>query len=50
MSNLMLKKAKSYAKQVNHLLEFIELSATTGEGMDIWFDWLKSKVKNTLVA
>lgn len=35
------EKAKSYALQVNHHLEFIELSAKTGEGLDVWINWLK---------
>lgn len=33
--------AKNYALQVNHHLEFIEVSAKTGDGMDKWIDWLK---------
>ena len=42
------EKAKSYALRVNHHLEFIELSAKTGEGMDAWFDLLKKlKSRNT---
>ncbi len=36
------KKARDYALQVNHHLEFFEISAKTGEGMDAWYDWLKS--------
>lgn len=36
-------KAKNYARRVNHHLEFIELSATTGQGMEAWYDWLKRK-------
>ena len=32
--------AKEFANRVNPDLEFIELSATTGEGMDIWYTWL----------
>ena len=36
-------KMKDYARQVNHHLEFFEVSATTGEGMDEWCDWLKHK-------
>ena len=35
------EKAKEYALQVNHHLEFIELSARTGEGMDAWFELLE---------
>ena len=35
-----LDKAKEYALQVNHHLSFIELSVKTGEGMDLWYEWL----------
>lgn len=41
-----LEKLKSYARQVNPKLEFIEVSATTGQGMDVWYTWLKSKSGN----
>ena len=37
-------KVKEYATRINHHLEFFEVSATTGEGMDSWIQWLKSKV------
>ncbi len=37
-------KAREYASRINHHLEFFELSATTGEGMDAWINWLKSQV------
>ena len=33
-------KAKEYALHVNHHLEFLELSATRGTGMDQWYGWL----------
>ncbi len=36
-----LEKAKNYARQVNHHLAFIEVSATSGEGMEAWYQWLK---------
>ncbi len=42
--NFDVEKAKAYAKQVNPDLEFFEVSATTGEGMDEWYTWLKSKI------
>jgi len=32
--------AKNYALQLNPELEFILMSAKTGEGMDEWYDWL----------
>ncbi len=39
-----IEKTKAYAQQVNHRLEFFEVSAKTGEGMDTWYEWLKSKI------
>ncbi len=36
-----MKKVKEYALRVNPNLEFIELSAKTGEGMEEWYRWLK---------
>jgi hydrogenase nickel incorporation protein HypB len=35
------EKAKQLALQVNHHLEFIELSATTGQGIEQWYEWLR---------
>jgi hydrogenase nickel incorporation protein HypB len=37
-------KAKEYALQVNHQIQFFELSAKSGEGMNKWYDWLR-KIK-----
>ncbi len=37
------KVCRELAARVNPALEFIELSATTGEGMDLWYDWLRRK-------
>jgi hydrogenase nickel incorporation protein HypB len=36
------EKFREYALRVNHHLEFITLSAKTGEGFSEWFDWLKN--------
>ncbi len=36
-------KAKEYALRVNHHLQFFEVSATTGEGMESWYAWLKEQ-------
>ena len=33
----------NFARQVNPDLEFIEISATTGEGMAAWYSWLKNR-------
>ena len=41
--NVDIEKIKSYALQVNHHLEFFEVSATTGEGMEGWYEWLRKQ-------
>ncbi len=33
------------AREVNHELEVLQISSTTGEGIDTWCDWLLEKVK-----
>lgn len=38
-----IEAAKKYALQVNHHLKFIEISATTGKGMQKWYDVLLKK-------
>jgi hydrogenase nickel incorporation protein HypB len=40
-----MEKAREYAQQINPQLEIIELSVKTGEGMEGWYDWLKSYKK-----
>ncbi len=40
------EKAKSSALSINRNLEFIELSARTGEGFDTWYSWL-SRLKSS---
>jgi hydrogenase nickel incorporation protein HypB len=37
------EKAKSYARRINPNIEFIELSCTSGEGFNHWYDWLKNE-------
>jgi len=37
-------KCREYALQVNHHLEWIEVSAKTGEGFDQWIAWLTLKL------
>jgi len=39
--NFDIEKLKSYALQVNPRLQFFEVSATTGQGMENWYHWLK---------
>lgn len=38
-----LKNFKENALKVNHHLEFIELSVYSGEGMPMWYDWLRKQ-------
>lgn len=38
-----LEKCREYALQVNPGLKFFEVSCTSGEGLQDWYDWLKSK-------
>lgn len=38
--NFDVEKAKDFARRINPQLTFFEISATTGEGMDTWYDWL----------
>jgi len=40
--NFNVEKAKDYARQVNPKLKFFEVAATTGEGMEKWYEWLSS--------
>lgn len=39
-------KVKEYAKRINHHLEFIELSVKNGEGMELWYEWIKQNKAN----
>jgi hydrogenase nickel incorporation protein HypB len=43
--NADIKKIKDYALQVNPHLLFFEVSATSGEGMEQWYNWLKKQSK-----
>ena len=42
--NFKVEKAKEYARKINPNLEIIELSCTSGAGVETGYDWLKSKV------
>jgi len=42
--NFDVERAKDYARKVNPNLKFFEVSATTGEGMEEWYTYLKAKV------
>ncbi len=40
-----LEKFRQYALQVNHHLEFLEISVKTGEGLNSWYEWLKNNLR-----
>jgi hydrogenase nickel incorporation protein HypB len=42
--NFDVQKVRDYALQVNPNLTFFEVSATSGEGMEAWYEWLKDQV------
>ena len=48
--NFDLELCLDYARQVNPQLQIFQVSATTGAGLDSWYDWLKthSQVKVTV--
>ena len=48
--NFDLEKLKAYALQVNPQLRFFEVSATSGEGMAQWCDWLQSQIPETITT
>ena len=41
-----LNQVKDSARRINPDLEFIELSATTNEGMELWLEWINSNKSN----
>ncbi len=41
--NFDVDKCEEAARKVNPKLEFLRVSATTGEGMDQWYDWLRAR-------
>jgi hydrogenase nickel incorporation protein HypB len=43
-------RCKEYARRVNPGITILELSATTGEGMQTWLDWLQDKPAHYLHA
>jgi hydrogenase nickel incorporation protein HypB len=40
------EQTKDYARRVNPNLTFFEVSATSGEGMEKWYKWLKDNMKS----
>jgi len=47
--NIDVQKLKDYALKVNPNLQFFEVSATKGDGMESWYGWLKDQSKKVKV-
>ena len=45
--NFDVEACEAAARQVNPKLEFVRLAATTGEGMELWYRWLRQHSANT---
>lgn len=48
--NFDIDKCIAYASEVNPAIKVLEVSATTGEGMSEWYDWLASKTSRRSFA
>jgi hydrogenase nickel incorporation protein HypB len=43
-------KCVQYARQVNPHIQVFQLSATTGEGLDIWYHWLRQRIVSMAIS
>ena len=39
-----IKRCEEYVRKLNPNIKIIPISAKTGEGMDVWFDWLRTEI------
>jgi hydrogenase nickel incorporation protein HypB len=40
-----IEKAREYVRRINPKLKIIEVSCTSGEGLEQWYNWLKQKIQ-----
>lgn len=45
-----IEKAKEYILRINPKLKIIEVSCTSGEGLQQWYNWLKEKIQQPVSA
>ena len=43
--NFSIEKATQHARKLNEPLEIISLSCRTGEGLQVWYDWLRDSLR-----
>jgi len=48
--NFDVDKCIEYAKQVNPSIQVLQVSATSGEGMDNWYQWIINTLKTKLIG
>ncbi|PHS70723.1 MAG: hydrogenase accessory protein HypB [Methylophaga sp.] len=48
--NFDVEKCMQYARQVNPKIQILQVSATSGEGMDDWYQWLKTTRQMKLIG
>jgi len=48
--NFDVEKCIEYARRVNPGIKVIQVSATTGEGMDTWYQWIKATRQITMIG
>lgn len=44
------EKCTEYARRVNPGIKILKVSATTGEGMDLWYQWIKATQQLTMIG
>ena len=45
--NFDVERCVTYARQINPKLDVLEVSATRGDGLDRWYDWLRTNLGST---
>jgi len=48
--NFDVEKCMAYAKRVNPGIKIVQVSATTGEGMEVWYQWIKATQQVALIG
>ncbi|SFV58806.1 [NiFe] hydrogenase nickel incorporation-associated protein HypB [hydrothermal vent metagenome] len=46
--NFDVQKCIDYARQVNPKIQILKISATSGEGMDKWYNWLRAQMSSII--
>ena len=44
-TNFSLEKFRNYVRELNGNIPVMEISCTTGSGLPVWFDWIRSQIE-----